>query len=87
MALAYALPHPLHLYWLKHESAIVGQVKEIRTMKEQLTAVFQEVPEGYIGFVEELPGANTQGATPRRSPIQSARSREARPGSQSVLDW
>ena len=32
-------------------------------MKEQLTAVFQEVPEGYIGFVEELPGANTQGAT------------------------
>ena len=29
----------------------------------QLTAVFQEVPEGYIGFVEELPGANTQGAT------------------------
>ena len=32
-------------------------------MKEQLTAVFQEVPEGYIGFVEELPGANTQGET------------------------
>ena len=29
----------------------------------QFTAVFQEVPEGYIGFVEELPGANTQGAT------------------------
>ncbi|MEQ1793842.1 MAG: type II toxin-antitoxin system HicB family antitoxin [Nitrospira sp.] len=32
-------------------------------MKEQLTAVFQEVPEGYIAFVEELPGANTQGET------------------------
>ncbi|MCH7977428.1 MAG: type II toxin-antitoxin system HicB family antitoxin [Acidobacteria bacterium] len=32
-------------------------------MKLQLTAVFQKVPEGYIGFVEELPGANTQGAT------------------------
>ena len=32
-------------------------------MKIQLTAVFQKVPEGYIGFVEELPGANTQGAT------------------------
>lgn len=32
-------------------------------MKEQLTAVFQQVPEGYIGFVEELPGANTQGVT------------------------
>ena len=27
------------------------------------TAVFLEVPEGYVGFVEELPGANTQGAT------------------------
>ncbi|MCX7038608.1 MAG: type II toxin-antitoxin system HicB family antitoxin [Spirochaetes bacterium] len=27
------------------------------------TAVFQRVPEGYIGFVEELPGANTQGNT------------------------
>lgn len=32
-------------------------------MKEQLTAVFQQVPEGYIAFVEELPGANTQGET------------------------
>ena len=29
----------------------------------QLTAVYLEVPEGYIAFVEELPGANTQGAT------------------------
>ncbi len=29
----------------------------------QLTAVYMPVPEGYIGFVEELPGANTQGAT------------------------
>jgi predicted RNase H-like HicB family nuclease len=27
------------------------------------TAVFLKAPEGYIGFVEELPGANTQGAT------------------------
>lgn len=27
------------------------------------TAVYQKVPEGYIGFVEELPGANTQGST------------------------
>jgi predicted RNase H-like HicB family nuclease len=25
--------------------------------------VFQKVPEGYIGFVEELPGANTQAQT------------------------
>ena len=29
----------------------------------KLTAVFRKVPEGYIAFVEELPGANTQGAT------------------------
>src|SRR6266851_10247172 len=29
----------------------------------QFTAVFCRVPEGYIGFVEELPGANTQAAT------------------------
>ena len=27
------------------------------------TAVFRKVPEGYIGFVKELPGVNTQGAT------------------------
>ena len=32
-------------------------------MQLTLTAVFQPVPEGYIGFVEELPGANTQGKT------------------------
>ncbi len=32
-------------------------------MELKLTAVFQKVPEGYIGFVEELPGANTQGAS------------------------
>lgn len=29
----------------------------------QFTAVFMEVPEGFIGFVEELRGANTQGDT------------------------
>ncbi len=32
-------------------------------MDMKLTAVFQKVPEGYIGFVEELPRANTQGNT------------------------
>ena len=26
----------------------------------EFTAVFRKVPEGYIAFVEELPGANTQ---------------------------
>ena len=29
----------------------------------KFTAVFEKVAEGYIAFVEELPGANTQGAT------------------------
>ena len=29
----------------------------------ELTAVFEQVAGGYIAFVEELPGANTQGAT------------------------
>jgi predicted RNase H-like HicB family nuclease len=32
-------------------------------MQFNLTAIFQKVPEGYIAFVEELPGANTQGST------------------------
>ena len=32
-------------------------------MAVELTAVYLAVPEGYIAFVEELPGANTQGAT------------------------
>ena len=43
-------------------------------MTLKLTAIFEKVPEGYIGFVEELPGANTQGATLRevRSNLQEA---------------
>ncbi len=32
-------------------------------MQVEFTAVFQQVPEGYIAFVEELPGANVQAAT------------------------
>ena len=38
-------------------------------MTMKLTAVFEKVTEGYIAFVEELPGANTQGTT-----IEEARS-------------
>ena len=45
-----------------------------------LTAVFMAVPEGYIGFVEELPGANTQGET-----LEEARS-NLREAVQMVLD-
>jgi len=33
----------------------------------KLTAVFQKVPEGYIGFVQELPGANTQARTLKKA--------------------
>lgn len=29
----------------------------------KLTAVYMKVPEGYVAFIEELPGANTQGET------------------------
>jgi predicted RNase H-like HicB family nuclease len=32
-------------------------------MNLKITRVFQKVPEGYLGFVEELPGANTLGRT------------------------
>lgn len=32
-------------------------------MQIAFTAVFRPVPGGYVAFVEELPGANTQGAT------------------------
>lgn len=32
-------------------------------MRIQLTAVFEKVKNGYTGYVEELPGANTQGTT------------------------
>lgn len=40
----------------------------------KLTAVFKKVSQGYVGFVEELPGANTQGATleETRSNLQEA---------------
>ena len=32
-------------------------------MNLRLTKVYQRVPEGFIAFVEELPGANAQGET------------------------
>ena len=32
-------------------------------MAMKLTAVYMKVQEGYIAFIEELPGANTQGET------------------------
>ena len=43
-------------------------------MQLQFTAVYKKVKEGYVAFVEELPGANTQGATleEARSNLQEA---------------
>lgn len=32
-------------------------------MEAEFTAVYSRVPEGFVAFVEELPGANTQGET------------------------
>ena len=32
-------------------------------MQTPLTAVFEKSPDGYFGYVAELPGANTQGKT------------------------
>lgn len=40
-----------------------AEISYCNRMNLKLTKVFQKVPEGYIGFVEELPGANTQGET------------------------
>jgi predicted RNase H-like HicB family nuclease len=32
-------------------------------MAMKLTALYMKVPEGYVAFIKELPGANTQGDT------------------------
>ena len=39
----------------------VAETMSVTSMN--LTAVFMKVPEGYVAFIEELPGANTQGLT------------------------
>jgi predicted RNase H-like HicB family nuclease len=44
-------------------SPLGTQIGEIMSMTMKLTAIFMKVPEGYVAFIEELPGANTQGAT------------------------
>jgi len=50
---------------LEFISRLERRVKSVKLigMKLKLTAVFRKFPEGYAAFVEELPGANTQGAT------------------------
>jgi predicted RNase H-like HicB family nuclease len=47
----------------KNDGKIRGNGKGFARTQIKLTAIFQKVPTGYIGFVQELPGANTQGAT------------------------
>ncbi len=37
--------------------------KGVKKIQTRLTAVFEKSPYGYIGYVEELPGANSQGET------------------------
>jgi predicted RNase H-like HicB family nuclease len=49
-------------------------------MPLELTAVYRKVPEGYVAFVEEIPGANTQGMT-----LEEAR-RNLREAVELVLD-
>jgi predicted RNase H-like HicB family nuclease len=62
------------LNWVSYFRSVILCRQEVTVMKEQLTAVFQKVPEGYIAFVEELPGANAQGDTldEARSNLQEA---------------
>jgi len=38
-------------------------MRVLEELSMTFTAVYIQVPEGYVAFVEELPGANTQGAT------------------------
>jgi predicted RNase H-like HicB family nuclease len=57
--LASAVGGPLRR--LVGRQAVFAAGREL--MEMALTAIFKKVPEGYIGFVEELSGANTQGAT------------------------
>ena len=59
-----------------HAPALVllAPTPEAREIQLAPSPVFRRVPEGYIGFVVELPGANTQGATleEARSNLQEA---------------
>ncbi len=49
--------------WSNRVLSFVVGLRRSFIMTISLTAVFKKVPEGYVGYVEELPGANTQGET------------------------
>jgi hypothetical protein len=44
------------------------------------TAVYMKVREGYVAFIEELPGANTQGETLEENAREPGGSRHHGPG-------
>jgi predicted RNase H-like HicB family nuclease len=45
-------------------------------MRLDFTAVFEKVPEGYIGYLAELPGANTQAASLEEARVALAEAAE-----------
>ena len=49
--------HPIHTNWS------ATRIARRSVVDLQCMAVFRKVPEGYIAFIEEFPGANTQGAS------------------------
>lgn len=60
-------PDPLPIFHSERAGAVVSDRAWVRTLislqsmaQMRWTAVYMKVPEGYIAFVEELPGANTQ---------------------------
>jgi predicted RNase H-like HicB family nuclease len=42
-------------------------LKKISKMKVTITAVYKKVKQGYIAWIEEIPGVNTQGATKKET--------------------
>ena len=50
-------------FWLRFECKRGSPKPETIGAPLTFTAVYMPVPEGYIGFVEEIPGANSQGET------------------------
>jgi predicted RNase H-like HicB family nuclease len=54
------MPGPSEPVSQSHPGALLSLQRMARMT---LTAVYMKVPEGYVAFVEELPGANTQGET------------------------
>ena len=63
MCIAHLFQYPVFIKVCDVHFTNTRNSKTVIAMKIALTAIFQKVPEGYIAFVEELPGANTQGST------------------------